>query len=603
MTKVLVFESDSTFASELSSNLASYGCQTSVVDDATAGLSAAVTAKPDLILLSIELPRMNGFSVCNKLKRDPALKDVPLIIMSSDSSEETFEQHRRLRTRAEDYIHKPIAFEQLLTRIRAFLPLEQRSGDVTDVAEEDVVIIDSESFRPGADDGAESLETEVESFAESAFDAIIDRPPGAKSGSIPPPANGASAAPSFAPTSAVARDDAENYRERLARLEDDLAVARSRIAELEEAAGRAGDAHEVQRLRRELEDVRAKAGRGGSSAREFLDLREALNRKDKELLDLRDQLTHRDKELLGLRDSSLALEREKADLADKHEEVERTLADQSKLVEAARADKEQAGKRAEDFKRKLEKLTTEHEARTAELGALRQQYDTETVQRTQRIEELEKLLEESRRAAEEQLERALSEARERADRAREEALAARDKAHEETLSARETELKQESAGKLADVTKQRDEALANLEAQHSARIVELAQAHETSRQELLAGNERELGELRSQKEAVERVQGQRVSDLERELEVRTRERDEERETRGQRDAEISARRQELEALQRELEGVRADLIAERQRLERARAKWTEDKGSLERAKDALAAALSQIEEAESRSIE
>ena len=73
-------------------------------------------AAADVAELSIELPRMNGFSVCNKLKRDPALKDVPLIIMSSDSSEETFEQHRRLRTRAEDYIHKPIAFEQLLSR-------------------------------------------------------------------------------------------------------------------------------------------------------------------------------------------------------------------------------------------------------------------------------------------------------------------------------------------------------------------------------------------------------------------------------------------------------------------------------------------------------
>ena len=57
---------------------------------------------------------MNGFSVCNKLKKDPALKDVPLIIMSSESSDETFEQHQKLRTRAEDYVHKPIAFGELL---------------------------------------------------------------------------------------------------------------------------------------------------------------------------------------------------------------------------------------------------------------------------------------------------------------------------------------------------------------------------------------------------------------------------------------------------------------------------------------------------------
>src|SRR3712207_6171213 len=114
--KVLVFESDPGFAGELQSGLIRFGCETRVVDDANAGLSAAAGDPPDLILLSIELPRMNGFSVCNKLKRDAALKDIPLIIMSSDSTEETFEQHRRLRTRAEDYVHKPISFDDLVKR-------------------------------------------------------------------------------------------------------------------------------------------------------------------------------------------------------------------------------------------------------------------------------------------------------------------------------------------------------------------------------------------------------------------------------------------------------------------------------------------------------
>src|ERR1700753_446361 len=122
-TKILVFESDAAFASELKNGFARFGCETTVVDDANQGLQAATREKPDLILLSIELPRMNGFSVCNKLKRDAGLKDVPLIIMSSESTEETFEQHRRLRTHAEDYIHKPIAFVDLLPRISAVLPL------------------------------------------------------------------------------------------------------------------------------------------------------------------------------------------------------------------------------------------------------------------------------------------------------------------------------------------------------------------------------------------------------------------------------------------------------------------------------------------------
>ncbi len=53
---VLVFESDPTFAGELKSELVKLGCDVRVVDDGNAGLQQAATARPDLILLSIELP-------------------------------------------------------------------------------------------------------------------------------------------------------------------------------------------------------------------------------------------------------------------------------------------------------------------------------------------------------------------------------------------------------------------------------------------------------------------------------------------------------------------------------------------------------------------
>src|SRR5579859_6438602 len=122
-TKVLVFESDSAFAEELRTELDALGCSTLVVDDGNVGLQQAVAERPDLILLSIELPRMNGFSVCNKLKKDPNLKEVPLVIMSTESSDETFDQHKKLRTRAEDYVHKPIAFGELLQHIQNFVAL------------------------------------------------------------------------------------------------------------------------------------------------------------------------------------------------------------------------------------------------------------------------------------------------------------------------------------------------------------------------------------------------------------------------------------------------------------------------------------------------
>src|SRR5277367_5661789 len=129
MTKVLVFESDPSFAGELRTELGRLGAIVQVVDDGNVGLQVATSDRPNLILLSIELPRMNGFSVCNKLKKDPQLKDVPLIIMSSESSEETFEQHRKLRTRAEDYVHKPIAFGELMKHIQTFVPLSAPPSD------------------------------------------------------------------------------------------------------------------------------------------------------------------------------------------------------------------------------------------------------------------------------------------------------------------------------------------------------------------------------------------------------------------------------------------------------------------------------------------
>src|ERR1700726_325876 len=139
-TKVLVFESDPAFAGELRSELAKLGCSPTVVDDGNVGLQQAASDKPDLILLSIELPRMNGFSVCNKLKKDANLKDVPLIIMSSESSDETFEQHKKLRTRAEDYVHKPIAFGELLGHIQSFVPLGAPRPSETDSS----IVIDDE---------------------------------------------------------------------------------------------------------------------------------------------------------------------------------------------------------------------------------------------------------------------------------------------------------------------------------------------------------------------------------------------------------------------------------------------------------------------------
>src|SRR5579862_8158746 len=182
-TKVLVFESDPAFAGELRTELDALGCATTVVDDGNVGLQQAASDRPDLILLSIELPRMNGFSVCNKLKKDPGLKDVPLIIMSTESSDETFDQHKKLRTRAEDYVHKPIAFHDLLQRIQPFVALVPAHTEDASIVIEDEIEVGAADYLE--EDGVGATEPHPPAAAQSAPRLTSSRP--SRPPSSPPP--------------------------------------------------------------------------------------------------------------------------------------------------------------------------------------------------------------------------------------------------------------------------------------------------------------------------------------------------------------------------------------------------------------------------------
>src|SRR5688572_1613902 len=66
---------------------------------------------------------MSGYSICNKLKKDNDLKGIPLIITSKEATPETFAQHKKLKTRAEDYLIKPFSDAELIEKIGALIPL------------------------------------------------------------------------------------------------------------------------------------------------------------------------------------------------------------------------------------------------------------------------------------------------------------------------------------------------------------------------------------------------------------------------------------------------------------------------------------------------
>ncbi|HKP63051.1 MAG TPA: response regulator, partial [Polyangiales bacterium] len=210
--RILVFENDATFAQEVKSSFERLGASVQVASDGPSGLELAAGNRPDLILLTIELPGMNGFLVCKKIKKTVELENVPLIILSSEVDEETFEQHKKLRTRADDYIRKPIAFADLVERVKPLVPLNgngaaalldgQDHDDAIALAEEDELIVLGDEEAADIDATADTAVNEVPDEMSPAVAAAVDSIPPPRAVSEPPPPQPVLAsppAPAFAP--------------------------------------------------------------------------------------------------------------------------------------------------------------------------------------------------------------------------------------------------------------------------------------------------------------------------------------------------------------------------------------------------------------------
>ena len=86
-------------------------------------LAAAAKHPPDLILLDVNMPEMNGYEVCERLKATPDLLDIPVIFLSALN--ETHDKVKAFRSGAVDYISKPFQFEEVHARVETHLKLHQ----------------------------------------------------------------------------------------------------------------------------------------------------------------------------------------------------------------------------------------------------------------------------------------------------------------------------------------------------------------------------------------------------------------------------------------------------------------------------------------------
>lgn len=117
--KILLIEDEEDIAALIKLQAEMSGFKLLVEVDGVNGLRATKREKPDLIVLDLMLPGMNGLDVCRKIKGDPELRDIPIIMLSAKSEE--IDIILGLELGADDYVTKPFSPKVLFSRVKAVL--------------------------------------------------------------------------------------------------------------------------------------------------------------------------------------------------------------------------------------------------------------------------------------------------------------------------------------------------------------------------------------------------------------------------------------------------------------------------------------------------
>ncbi len=119
MKRILVIEDERTLCEKLANALRLEGMKVDTAMDGESGLARAQEKPPDLLLLDIMLPGLDGLSICRILRRNPKTAQIPILMLTARGTE--VDKIVGLETGADDYVLKPFSLGELLARIRALL--------------------------------------------------------------------------------------------------------------------------------------------------------------------------------------------------------------------------------------------------------------------------------------------------------------------------------------------------------------------------------------------------------------------------------------------------------------------------------------------------
>jgi CheY-like chemotaxis protein len=126
--KVLTVDDSKTIRMIVKKAFKPYDCKLFEAENGVEGLATAAKVSPDLIVLDITMPVMNGIEMLGKLKEEPALKDIPVIMLTAESGKDNVMQIVKMGVK--DYMVKPFKGEQLIERATRLIQLKDKPKEV-----------------------------------------------------------------------------------------------------------------------------------------------------------------------------------------------------------------------------------------------------------------------------------------------------------------------------------------------------------------------------------------------------------------------------------------------------------------------------------------
>ncbi|MET0012677.1 MAG: HD domain-containing phosphohydrolase [Sedimenticola sp.] len=129
-SNILIVDDEASSLRLLAELMTSSGYEVRASDDPELALDSALSDPPDLMLLDVRMPGMNGFELCSRLKQDQRTADVPILFVSSSIDVE--DHVEGFKAGGMDYINKPIRREEVLARVRTHLDLSRKTRQLAE---------------------------------------------------------------------------------------------------------------------------------------------------------------------------------------------------------------------------------------------------------------------------------------------------------------------------------------------------------------------------------------------------------------------------------------------------------------------------------------